>query len=101
MNLGPHVFVTGMGVVCAGAHNVPELRSLLATPQPNFRPPTVFPCQGEAATLPAAEITGLDSAEVGCVPRTLPFSHPPIPLPQRRLLLLDIGPHATAIEVFA
>jgi 3-oxoacyl-(acyl-carrier-protein) synthase len=70
MNHRPHVFVTGMGVVCAGAHNVPELRSLLATPQRNFRPATVFPCQGEAATLPVAEVTGLDADEVGCVPRT-------------------------------
>ena len=70
MNHRPHVFVTGMGVVCAGAHNVPELRSLLAAPRRNFRPPTVFPCQGEAAFLPAAEVDGLDAAEDSSVPRT-------------------------------
>ena len=70
MNPRPHAFVTGMGVVCAGANSVPELRSLLAAPRRNFRPPTVFPCQGEAAHLPTAEAAGLEDARVGAIPRT-------------------------------
>jgi len=31
----------------------------------------------------------------------LPFVHPALPLPRRRLLLLELGPPATAMEVFA
>jgi hypothetical protein len=63
--------VTGLGVVCAGAKNVAELRSLLASPRRDFRPPTVFPCTGtSAANLPAAEVTGLAAAGVGEIPRT-------------------------------
>jgi hypothetical protein len=32
---------------------------------------------------------------------SLPFTAPPIPLPRRRLLLLELGPRVAAIEVFA
>ena len=70
MNPRPRAFVTGMGVVCAGANNVAELRSLLAAPRRNFRPPTVFPCQGEAAHLPVAEVTGLAVDHADEAPRT-------------------------------
>jgi 3-oxoacyl-(acyl-carrier-protein) synthase len=52
--------------------------------------------QHASVSATAAALAGRAVVE-GC----LPFAHPPIPLPQRRLLLLDIGPHATAIEVFA
>ena len=70
MNPRPRAFVTGMGVVCAGAHNVAELRSLLAEPRRDFRPPTVFPCQGPNTALPVAEVTGLDEGQGDAVPRT-------------------------------
>jgi len=63
-------FVTGIGVVCAGANNVAELRSLLARPRRNFRSPTVFPCQGETANLPVAEVSGIESDEASDIPRT-------------------------------
>jgi len=31
----------------------------------------------------------------------LPFAAPPIPLPRKRLLMLELGPQTAAIEVFA
>jgi len=64
------VFVTGLGVVCAGANNVAELRALLASPRRDFRPPTVFPCQGATANFPAAEVAGFAAALGGEIPRT-------------------------------
>lgn len=70
MILRPRAFVTGMGVVCAGANNVAELHALLESPRRDFRPPTVFPCQGESANLPVAEVAGLDTLDVGSLPRT-------------------------------
>ena len=70
MNPQPRAFVTGIGVVCAGANNVAELRSLLAAPRRSFRPPTVFPCQGETANLSVAEVTGLEPDEASGIPRT-------------------------------
>jgi 3-oxoacyl-(acyl-carrier-protein) synthase len=70
MSPRPRVFVTGIGVVCAGANNVAELRSLLAAPVRDFRPPTVFRCQGESANLPAAEVSGLELEAASAVPRT-------------------------------
>ena len=68
MSSQPRAFVTGIGVLCAGAKNVAELRSLLAAPRRSFTPPTLFPCSGTSAGLPAAETSVLptDSA----VPRT-------------------------------
>jgi len=59
MSSRPRAFVTGIGVVCAGAKNVAELRSLLAAPRRRFAPPTLFPCTGTSAGLPVAEIDGL------------------------------------------
>jgi len=70
MSPQPRIFVTGIGVVCAGANNVAELRALLASPRRHFRSPTVFPCQGTTANLPAAEVTGLDAVQVDGAPRT-------------------------------
>jgi 3-oxoacyl-(acyl-carrier-protein) synthase len=70
MSQQPRVFVTGLGVVCAGANNVAELRALLASPRRDFRPPMVFPCEGTTANLPAAQVTGLAAAQVGEIPRT-------------------------------
>jgi 3-oxoacyl-(acyl-carrier-protein) synthase len=70
MKPGPRVFVTGIGVVCAGANSVAELCSLLASPVRDFRPPTVFQCQGESANLPVAEAAGLDAEEASDIPRT-------------------------------
>ena len=66
----PPVLVTGIGVVCAGANNVAELRALLASPRRDFHPTTVFPSQGEAAQLPVAEVAGLNETEQHEVPRT-------------------------------
>jgi 3-oxoacyl-(acyl-carrier-protein) synthase len=59
MTSRPRAFVTGIGVLCAGAKNVAELRSLLAAPRRSFAPPTLFPCTGTSAGLPVAEIGGL------------------------------------------
>ena len=70
MSRQPGVFVTGLGVVCAGANNVAELRALLASPRRDFRPPTVFPCEGTTANLPAAQVTSLAAAQGGEIPRT-------------------------------
>jgi 3-oxoacyl-(acyl-carrier-protein) synthase len=68
MSLQPRAFVTGIGVLCAGAKNVAELRSLLAEPRRSFAPPTLFPCTGTSAGLPAAEIGALPTDSD--VPRT-------------------------------
>jgi 3-oxoacyl-(acyl-carrier-protein) synthase len=70
MKTRPPVFVTGIGIVCAGANNVAELRRLLAAPKRDFRPPTAFPCQGETANLPVAEVTGFEPEEANPLPRT-------------------------------
>jgi len=64
----PRVFVTGLGVVCAGAGNVAELRSLLRAPKRSFAPPTVFPAAGESAALPVAQVSGFDAPDL--LPRT-------------------------------
>jgi 3-oxoacyl-(acyl-carrier-protein) synthase len=66
----PGVFVTGLGVVCAGADNVAELRRLLLAPKRLFTQPTVFPAAGESATLPVAQVSGFDAAPPDAVPRT-------------------------------
>ena len=68
MSSRPRAFVTGIGVLCAGAKNVAELRSLLAAPRRSFAPPTLFPCTGTSAGLPVAEIGGL--ATDSDLPRT-------------------------------
>ena len=68
MSSRPTVFVTGMGVVCAGADNVDELRELLAHPSASFRPPTVFPIKHASGELPVAEVSGLPGGDE--VPRT-------------------------------
>jgi 3-oxoacyl-(acyl-carrier-protein) synthase len=68
MSSRSRAFVTGVGVLCAGAKNVSELRSLLLAPKRRFASPTLFPCTGTSAGLPAAEIAGL-SADSD-VPRT-------------------------------
>ena len=52
------VFVTGMGVVCAGAKNVAELRHLLAHPSAHFQVPTSFPIKHPSGALPAAQAGG-------------------------------------------
>jgi len=55
-------------------------------------------CLGQHASVGATAAALAGRAVVqGC----LPFALPPIPLPHRRLLLLDVGPHTTAIEVYA
>jgi 3-oxoacyl-(acyl-carrier-protein) synthase len=66
-----HAFVTGLGVVCAGAADVPALRRLLAKPRRLFAPATVFPCKAPGAGLPVAEVqcAGIDAAP-GALPRT-------------------------------
>lgn len=66
----PRVFVTGLGVICAGAGNVAELRRLLLAPKRRFAPPTVFPTAGESAALPVAQVSGLDLALPDSLPRT-------------------------------
>jgi len=66
----PRVFVTGIGVVCAGANNVAELRSLLTAPRRDFHPPTVFACQGETANLLVAEVSGFEPEAATPLPRT-------------------------------
>jgi len=63
MSSRPTVFVTGMGVVCAGANNVDELRELLAHPSASFRPPTVFPIKHASGELPVAEVSGLPGGD--------------------------------------
>ena len=70
MTARPPVLVTGIGVVCAGANNVAELRALLASPKRDFHPTTVFPSQGESAHVPVAEVAGLDETERHDIPRT-------------------------------
>jgi 3-oxoacyl-(acyl-carrier-protein) synthase len=55
MSPKPGALVTGIGVVCAGARNVAELRCLLARPRRHFAPPTLFPCSGASTGLPVAE----------------------------------------------
>lgn len=68
MSPRPRSLVTGIGVLCAGARNVAELRALLSAPRRNFAPPTLFACAGASAGLPAAEVRGI-SADAD-VPRT-------------------------------
>jgi 3-oxoacyl-[acyl-carrier-protein] synthase-1/3-oxoacyl-[acyl-carrier-protein] synthase II len=68
MSQRPRAYVTGIGVVCAGANNVAELRALLAAPKPTFGPSSVFPSKTASAQLPVAEVVGLDDTEP--LPRT-------------------------------
>ena len=70
MNGGPRAFVTGLGVVCAGAGDVRGLRALLAAPKPCFQLPTAFPARGAWAELPVAQVAGFDGADRGDLPRT-------------------------------
>jgi 3-oxoacyl-(acyl-carrier-protein) synthase len=74
MGTRPHAYVTGLGVVCAGAGNVAELRKLLAQPSPSFRTPTVFPAKGACATLPVAESVIPADVPSG-LPSDLPRTH--------------------------
>lgn len=67
---GTRAYVTGVGVLCAGAANVPELRRLLASPKRCFRLPTAFPATRPTAQLPVAEVAGLDDAAASDLPRT-------------------------------
>jgi 3-oxoacyl-(acyl-carrier-protein) synthase len=69
MQSAPRAYVTGLGVICAGANNVAELRALLAHPQPRFHPATVFPVHGESASLPVAEVAS-NAVQARDVPRT-------------------------------
>ncbi len=50
------VFVTGLGVVCAGAGNVDQLRALLARPARRFGAATVIPIKHPSGALPVAEV---------------------------------------------
>jgi 3-oxoacyl-(acyl-carrier-protein) synthase len=59
-----------MGVICAGAGSVAELRRLLREPKRSFQLPTVFPTAGESAGLPVAQVSGFDVAPPDALPRT-------------------------------
>jgi 3-oxoacyl-[acyl-carrier-protein] synthase-1/3-oxoacyl-[acyl-carrier-protein] synthase II len=64
------VCVTGLGVVCAAAGNLAELRRLLAHPVTRFRTPTRFPVSHPSGELPAAEVADLDGPEAAHLPPT-------------------------------
>ena len=70
MSPRPPVLVTGMGVVCAGANNVDELRRLLARPKSRFRTPTAFPIKHPSGALPVAEVSPLSAGAAADLPRT-------------------------------
>jgi 3-oxoacyl-(acyl-carrier-protein) synthase len=70
MSPRPPVYVTGMGVVCAGASNVGELRELLAHPVARFQIPTVFPIKHPSGALPAAQVGALPDGDAAGLPRT-------------------------------
>jgi 3-oxoacyl-(acyl-carrier-protein) synthase len=70
MNRGPRAFVTGLGVVCAGASDVRGLRALLASPRPCFQWPTAFPARAAWAELPVAQVAGFGDADASGLPRT-------------------------------
>ncbi len=70
MNTRPKVFVSGLGVICAGANDVAELRRLLLAPARRFQASTVFPVAGESAALPVAQVSTPDLAEADVLPRT-------------------------------
>jgi 3-oxoacyl-(acyl-carrier-protein) synthase len=70
MNTRPKVFVTGLGVICAGASDIAELRRLLLAPARRFQSSTVFPVAGESAALPVAQVSAPDLAEADVLPRT-------------------------------
>ena len=62
--------MTGLGVVCAGADNVHELRALLAAPKRSFQTPTAFPVKGANADLPVAQVAGFELEDATGLPRT-------------------------------
>ena len=66
----PDVFVTGLGVICAEANDVAELRRLLLAPKRRFQSCTVFPVAGESASLPVSQVRGLDLQATNPLPRT-------------------------------
>jgi 3-oxoacyl-(acyl-carrier-protein) synthase len=66
----PPIFVTGMGVVCAAASNVVELRQLLAHPVRCFQTPTVFPIKHPSGDLPVAQVAALPEDGDARLPRT-------------------------------
>ncbi|MBN2577092.1 MAG: beta-ketoacyl-[acyl-carrier-protein] synthase family protein [Deltaproteobacteria bacterium] len=64
------VFVTGIGVVCAGANDVGELRRQLAHPVGRFQIPTVFPVKHPSGELPAAQVVLPAGTDKPDLPRT-------------------------------
>jgi len=70
MSQRPRAFVTGMGVVCAGAKSVADLGALLAAPRSVFRAPTAFPAKAATAQSLVAEIAGFDPDPTEVLPRT-------------------------------
>jgi 3-oxoacyl-(acyl-carrier-protein) synthase len=70
MRGGKRAFVTGLGVVCAGAENVRELRDLLALPRRCFRLATAFPAKSAFAELPVAQVAGFEGSDASGLPRT-------------------------------
>jgi 3-oxoacyl-[acyl-carrier-protein] synthase-1/3-oxoacyl-[acyl-carrier-protein] synthase II len=70
MSSRPPVCVTGMGVVCAGANHVGDLRELLAHPVAHFQTPTVWPIKHPSGELPVAQATALEAGEAAGRPRT-------------------------------
>ena len=70
MNPRPPVFVTGMGVACAGANHVDELRQLLVHPAARFQIPTIFPIKHPSGELPVAQVSALDGEAPSPLPRT-------------------------------
>jgi 3-oxoacyl-(acyl-carrier-protein) synthase len=70
MSPRPPVYVTGMGVVCAGASNVGELRELLAHRVARFQIPTVFPIKHPSGARPAAQVAALPDGDAAGLPRT-------------------------------
>ncbi len=70
MSARPPVYVTGMGVICAGANHVGELRDLLAHPVAHFHPPTVLPIKHPSGELPVAQAALIEAGEAAGLPRT-------------------------------
>jgi 3-oxoacyl-(acyl-carrier-protein) synthase len=70
MNPRPPVLVTGAGVVCAGANNTRELRTLLEEPAARFHIPTVFAVKHESGALPVAQVQAPSNRLTDGLPRT-------------------------------
>jgi 3-oxoacyl-(acyl-carrier-protein) synthase len=70
MSEATSIFVTGMGVVCAGAGNVGELRRLLLNPTAPFQAATSFPLKHPSGELPVAQAPVGEDGEDSALPRT-------------------------------